>query len=148
MQCSERLAMDSMQHNLRSQPAEHAYCRMSGMQITPPYLTFQRDLDKYMKRKKQNCTVHLSLKKGMELIGPPQEISKAYNIAQAFLCMRMNRPKVQLLRTTTTTNDYYHELRATTTTNYDYDEIRLRRNTITTTPVGGSPPSDLCEHYY
>ena len=78
---------------------------------------------------KPNCTVRLSLKKGMELVGPPQEISEAYNIAQAFLCMRMNRPKVRLLRTTTTTNDYYHELRVT---NYDEHELRLRRNTITT----------------
>ena len=133
--------MDSKQHNLRSQPEQHACCRMTGMQITPPYLTFQRDLDKHMEREKPNCKVNLSLTRGMELYGPPQEISKAYNIAQTFLCMRMNQPKVRLLRTTTTTNDYYHELRVT---NYDEHEIRLRRNTITTAPVGVSPPSDFC----
>ena len=69
--------------------------------------------------------------------------SEAYQMVMVFLCQRLKR-EVQLLRTTTTTNDYYHELRATTTTNYDYDEIRLRRNTITTTPVGVSPPSDFC----
>ena len=40
------------------------------------------------------------------LVGPPQGISEAYKLAMEFLCNRVGH-WVQLLRTTTTTNDYY-----------------------------------------
>ena len=143
------LAMESIQLNPRSQPSEHAYCRMSQLLMGRAYVALTSDLTTHMATAKPNCTIDgFTLDTGLILVGPPQEVSEAYQMAMEFLCTRLNIQEVQLLRTTTTTNDYYHELRTTTTTNYDYDEIRLRRNTITTTPVGGSPPSDLREHYY
>ena len=55
------------------------------MPIPQSFLTLQKDLDMYMKGNMPNCTVRLSDKKGMEVIGAPQEISKAYNMAQTFL---------------------------------------------------------------
>ena len=123
---------------------------MSRLEMGEAYAALKGELATYMPIAKpgRKATIIANDEK-YELIlwGPPQEISEAYQLAMVFLCNRLSK-KVQLLRTTTTTNDYYHELRTTTTTNYDYDEIRLRRNTITTTPVGGSPPSDFCEHYY
>ena len=43
-----------------------------------------------------SCTVHLRKKQGMEygtmvVIGPPEEISKAYRTAQIFLCLQVMR---------------------------------------------------------
>ena len=150
MTCAERyvrLAMDPMQQNLRSQPVEHAHCQMSGLWMDREYFTFQSDLEELMKKEKPNCSVRFDRREGMILSGPPQEISEAYNMAMGFICKQLQLPEVQLLRTTTTTNDYYHELRVR---NYDEHELRLRRNTITTkydyddSSIGGSPPSDFC----
>ena len=136
------LAMDPMQQNLVSQPVEHNYCEMSGLCMDQKYVPFfQSDLTEVMHVEKPNCSVRFSDEEGMIFSGPPQEISEAYNMAMDFICKCLQLDEVQLLRTTTTTNDYYHELRVT---NYDEHEIRLRRNTITTTPVGVSPPSDFC----
>ena len=132
------LATDPMQQHHWSEPVEHDFCEMSGLWIDREYLTFQSDLQELMQKEKPNCSVRFSDSEGMILSGPPQEISEAYQKAMEFLCTRPQLPEVQLLRTTTTTNDYYHELRTTTTTNYDYDEIRLRR-----LQYGGSPPSEF-----
>ena len=143
-----RLAMDPMQQNLRSQPVEHNYCEMSGLWLDQKYFPFfQSDLQEVMQEKKPNCSVRFSVEEGMIFSGPPQEISEAYNMAMDFICKCLQLDEVQLLRTTTTTNDYYHELRVT---NYDEHELRLRRNTITTkydyddSSIGVSPPSDFC----
>ena len=122
--------MDPMQQNLRSQPVEHNYCEMSGLWLDQKYFPFfQSDLQEVMQEKKPNCSVRFSVEEGMIFSGPPQEISEAYNMAMDFICKCLQIDEVQLLRTTTTTNDYYHELRVT---NYDEHELRLRRNTITT----------------
>ena len=119
------------------QVSEHTVCRLTQLELGEAYAALKGELAAYMQIAKpgRKATIIANDEK-YELIlwGPPQEISEAYQIAMAFLCNRL-RKEVQLLRTTTITNDYYHELRTTTTTNYDYDEIRLRRNTIKTTPV-------------
>ena len=118
--------IQSIQRNPRSQPSEPAYCRMSQLAMGQAYVAFKSELTTYMATAKPDCTATITFEKGLILVGPPQAVSEAYQMAMEFLCTRLNIQKVQLLRTTTTTNDYYHELRTTTNTNYDYDEIRLR----------------------
>ena len=107
---------------------QHPYCRMCTgelVNVVAPFIGAVTEVvNQHLKNTNSSCKADICHKE-LILWGPPLEISKAYLMVVRFLwgILQMEVPR---------------------TTHYDDHELRLRRNTITTTPVGVSPPSDFC----